>query len=96
MNKIDNFEGVPFIDFIELKGLQPGMKISFYNIEEKLIVGNCTPHLGVSNNDGGFGWNLQDWKGFLVREVEYDKDNYITPLQMKIIRENTKKEKEVK
>jgi hypothetical protein len=63
------------------------MIINFKGLEEKLIVGNCTPYNGVSASSEE-GWDWDFWKNFLVIKVEYIQGNYMTPENVKIIKEN--------
>lgn len=84
---IEHYEGIPFSDFVKLSNLKPGMVVAFKGIDERLIVGNCTPYNTVSaiSNDG---WDWSFWKDFLVIQVEYIDGNYITPEYIAICKQN--------
>lgn len=46
-------------DFIKLHGLRPFMVIYFED-HEPMIVGDCTPYIRPTNNDGGIGWDFRE------------------------------------
>ena len=57
-------------EFIERKGLSPGM-IIFCENAETIIVGNCTPFIQPTDSDGGIGWDRDYTDGVQVRRIEY-------------------------
>lgn len=79
---LDHGSRIQFGDYIRLKGLKVGD--IFYVAERKyfdndpgkrgtsrlfcLIVGNCTPFMGVGTHDGGVGWNWKDYQDLILVE----------------------------
>jgi hypothetical protein len=60
---------VTLSEWISNDRLEPGQHISVSDINEKegsmfnhesFYVGNCTPYMMPSNNDGGIGWDFDD------------------------------------
>lgn len=81
----ENFDGIPFSDFLRLKNIAPGMIIHFQNMEECLIVGNCTPYESVSDSSDD-GWDWDFWKDYKVIKVDYIVGNFLTPKQVEIMK----------
>lgn len=94
----ESYLGIPLPDFIRLHGLQPGMIITFKGMQERLIVGNCTPFETVTATSEE-GWAYDIWQRFLVVQVQYidsvnmSAPNWLTPKQVEIIKENIRTDK---
>jgi hypothetical protein len=71
-NLIRSEKQMSVADMIRLARLQPGMKLIISttgNMLEKLWIGDATPYMAPSTNDGGIGWLSRDWEDVIVTEV---------------------------
>lgn len=58
-------------DFIKLRGLSPGMVITFQDEVVPILAGDCTPFLRPTDQDGGIGWDLKkDYGTLRVSKVD--------------------------
>ena len=60
-------------DVIKLQGLKPGMLIHCAN-DITILVGDCSPNIRPTNNDGGIGWDYsEDYCQLKVKRIDLYK-----------------------
>jgi hypothetical protein len=73
MNKISEkfFKDISLGDFIKLKGLNRGI-VLYLEQDVSIIIGDATPYVRPTSNDGGIGWGWEeDYGKFKLLKVEY-------------------------